>query len=577
MFPHALHLALFTCRRALSFAAAFSLVVNLLTLTTSIYMIQIYDRVLASRSIDTLLYLTLITFCALMTLGLLEMSRSRLLVKVGTFLEESVAPDAFRRSLDNSLRGRRYRSEAVRDLRELRGFLTSPAILALFDLPWAPLFLVAIFMLHPVLGVVAAAAVLLLFALALLNDRLSRPRLRTASEIGVQAMQELEAYNRNAEIIDALGMLPAVAARWLRRNGEALRLQALASNTSGMVLGVSRFCRLAVQVLMLGTGALLVMRQELTGGAMVAGSIILGRALGPIDQAIAGWKQLIGARAAYRRLNDCLSEPPLRPAGTRLPAPNGELKVEQAGFASPATGRTIVSDISFDVAAGETLAIVGPSAAGKTTLVRLIVGACPPSSGNIRLDGADIFPWNRDDLGRHIGYLPQEVALFSGTVAENIARLQDADSTEIIEAARRANVHEMILRLPNGYDTQIGDGAVRLSGGQRQRIALARALYGRPSLVVLDEPNANLDTEGDTALVRALTELKMQNTTVVFITHRPGLIAYADKLLLLREGMAEMFGPRQEILERLKLHLGPSALHQLAQNDGPLTTRRRNR
>ncbi len=570
--------ALRQCRRALAFTVLFSFISNLLLLTTSLYTIQLYDRVLATRSTDTLIYLTLIAVAAVLVMSLVEIARSHLLIRVSTFLDEALAPVAFERSIENSLRGRSYRGEVLRDVSEIRMFLTGAGILALADLPWAPLFLVIIFFLNPVLGIVAAAAMAVLFVLAFINDRLSSRHLKRSNLMGFRVMQELETHNRNAEIIDALGMLPAVAQRWLRQNREALQLQVQASKSAGTIVGLSKFCRFAVQILILAVGGWLVIQQELTGGAMMAASIMLSRALSPIDYVISVWRQFVGARAAHRRLDECLSEAPLRPKGLQLPPPKGVLKLEQVAFASTLNERRILTDISFELAAGETLAIVGPSAAGKSTLARLIVGIAPPSSGNVRMDGADIFPWNRDEVGPHIGYLPQEVPLFNATIAENIARLRELDSTAVVEAAQKANVHDMILRLPRGYDTPIGDGGLRLSGGQRQRVGLARALYGNPALVVLDEPNANLDTEGDAALVKALDELKAQNTTVVFITHRPGLIACADKLLLLRGGTAELFGPRQEIMERLRLYsFAPSAAPQLTGNDNLVVRRRRNR
>jgi PrtD family type I secretion system ABC transporter len=417
---------------------------------------------------------------------------------------------------------------------------------------------------------------LLLFSLAVANDRLSRPHLVRASEVGVSAMQDLETCNRNAEIIDALGMLPAVAQRWLKKNSEALQLNAKASTTSATILAFSKFCRLAVQILVLAVGAWLVMQDSLTGGGMVAASIIMVRALTPVDMAIGTWKQLVSARMAYRRIDQTFNRPQRRPASMRLPPPIGVLSVEQASFAISGR-RTILDEISFELPAGETLAILGPSAAGKTTLGRILIGILPPSSGHIRLDGADVFPWGRDELGRHVGYLPQEVSLFAGTVAENIARLRDFDPDEVIQAAQRANVHDMILRLPKGYDTDIGERGLGLSGGQRQRVALARALFGGPSLVVLDEPNANLDSEGDAGLVRSLAELRSTNTTVVFITHRPGLIAYADKLLLLRDGVAEVFGPRQDVLARLKPHsISPDPVRRVSAGD-PIALRRQSR
>jgi PrtD family type I secretion system ABC transporter len=554
-----LRAALAHCRRAFTFAALFSFIINLLLLVMSVYMMQLYDRVLTTNSTDTLLYLTLIALAALLTLALVDAARARLLVTVSTYLDEAIAPAALERSLSNSLRRRTYRSEALRDLTEVRNFLTGPGILALLDLPWAPLFLVIIFLLHPMLGVVAGFAAVLLFALAFLNDWTVGRRLRSANDINVQAFRDLEIYNANAEIVDALGMMSAVANRWLNLYGEGLQLQGRASNTAATVMASSKFCRLAVQILIMAAGAWLVLEQQLTGGAMIAASILLARALAPVDLVIAVSKQFVGARAAYCRLDECLNEPALRPGGLPLPTPCGALKLEDVGF-DAANGRTILSGISFEVMAGETLAIVGPSGAGKSTLARLIIGISPPTIGHVRLDGADVFSWDREQLGRHVGYLPQEVPLFNATVAENIARLRPGDDpADVIEAARRANAHEMILRLPNGYDTPLGDGGVRLSGGQRQRIGLARAIYREPSLVLLDEPNANLDSEGDAALVRALLELKAQSTTIVFITHRPGLIAYADTLLLLRGGEPEMFGPRQYIMEQLKLRAVPPA------------------
>jgi PrtD family type I secretion system ABC transporter len=553
------------CRRAFGFAALFSFVSNLLLLTISLYMLQLYDRVLTTRSTDTLIFLTLLALFALLTLGLIEIARSRLLVNVSAFLEMNLAPVVFERSISNSLQGHSYRTEALRDLTELRNFLTGSGVLALFDLPWGPLFLVMIFFLSPILGAVSAASMLLLLAFAFVNDRASRHRLKRANEIGVALMQEVDAYNRHAEIIDALGMVPALKTRWLAQDHLALTEQKTASDRAGTILGFSKFCRLAVQILILAAGALLVLRQELSGGAMIAASIMLARALAPVDFAIAVWRQLIGARAAFVRLDECLKAPPRRPASFRLPTPRGDITLENVTYVSDVTGRNILSGISCELAAGESLAIVGPSAAGKTTLARLMVGVLAPSGGHVRLDGADIFSWSRDDLGRHIGYLPQEISLFSGTIAENIARLGEVRPEEVVDAAQKANVHDMILRLPRGYDTEIGDAGWRLSGGQRQRIGLARALYGNPSFVLLDEPNANLDSEGDMALVRALAELKAQNATVIFITHRPGLIKYADKLILLRNGISELYGPREEIIDRLRLHgIGTGAIQDIS-------------
>jgi PrtD family type I secretion system ABC transporter len=515
-------------------------------------MLQVFDRVLTTGSTDTLIHLTLIALAALLALGFLDSARGRVLNRISSFLEELLVPLAFERSLMNAMRGRPYRSEAVRDVREMRGFLQGPGILAVFDLPWSPIFLAAIFVLHPVLGFVSAGSTLLLLGLALLNDVRSRRYLKSASEAGMRALWELDLFNRSAEVIDALGMMNSIKRRWLLDNRETLQLQMVANDRAATIAGLAKFCRYAVQVLILGAGAWLVTTHALTAGAMIAGSILLSRALAPIDQVLGTWRQIVAAYGAYKRLHASFAEPPIRPEGMPLPAPRGDLTIEDVHYKAPASGASILDDVSFGARPGEILVIVGPSAAGKSTLARLLVGTQAPSSGYVRLDGADVFAWDRERLAKHIGYLPQDVALFSGTVAENIARLGDVDPTAVVEAAQRAGVHDMILRLPRGYDTEIGEAGLRLSGGQRQRIALARAIFGNPSLVVLDEPNSNLDADGEAALVRALSELRANSVTIIVITHRPALVNYADRLLVLRNGCVAMHGPREDVLARFR-------------------------
>ena len=543
------------CRVSFLCVGVFSFAINALLLTGSLYMLQVYDRVLTSRSLETLVYLNGIALLALLVLGLLDIVRSRILVNVSVWLEQKLAPHAFEQALANSLRGRSYRSDALRDVRELRTFFIGPGLLVLFDLPSVPLFLLAITLLHPVLGLVATIATLILLLFAVLNDQLARRPLKGAIEAGRSSMRHVEAGSRNAEVVDALGMLSGLMRRWNEANVESLRLQAIAANRAGVVVGLSKFCRLAVQSVMLGVGAWLVLKQELTGGAMVAGSIILSRALAPVEQGINTWKGMLSARSAYQRLKAAFAEEALRPPTMPLPAPCGALRVEHVHLAK---GRPILHSVSFALAAGESLAVIGPSGAGKTTLARLLIGITPPTSGHVRLDDADLFQWNRTDISQHIGYLPQDVELFSGTVAENIARLDDGDPAVIVKAAKLADVHDMILRLPQGYDTEIGEAGAHLSGGQRQRLALARALYGNPRLVVLDEPNANLDYEGEMALIQALNTLKVAGATSILITHRPALIAHVDKILVLRDGRVEVFGPRQEVLEHLRRRAVPA-------------------
>jgi len=379
----------------------------------------------------------------------------------------------------------------------------------------------------------------------------TRKPLAEANNRWVRAMGKTEAAVRNAEVIEAMGILPGIVRRWFVDNQEALTLQEKAHDRAGILLAGSKFLRLSVQIAMLGTGAYLVVQQAITGGVMIAGSIILSRALQPVEQAIGTWKTLISARAAYDRLKSFFAAAPVRETDIALPPPAGHLSVERVVFVPPGGNKPALKGITFSLSPGEILGVVGPSAAGKSTLARLVVGAWKPYSGVVRLDGADVYAWERVDFGRHVGYLPQDVELFEGTIAENIARLEDADSEAVVAAAKRAGVHELILQLPNGYSTAIGERGTTLSGGQRQRIALARALFGDPRLIVLDEPNASLDSDGEQALLEAMVGAREHGAVVMFISHRPNLVSCADKMLLLRDGVAELFGPRDQVLPRL--------------------------
>jgi ATP-binding cassette, subfamily C, type I secretion system permease/ATPase len=552
--PNLLRQALAACLPAFAWVGLFSLCVNLLMLTVPLYMMQVFDRVLTSRSIDTLLLLTVVGIGALVTLALLDLARTRILIALGSWLDRRLGPEAFARAITAALRGRAYRTEALRDLEQLRAFVGGPAVLALLDAPWVPVYVAVSALLHPVIGMAALGGCVLLFALALLNEACTRVPLQDASNLSLRSMQQAESITRNAEIIDAMGMLPGLAGRWLAGSGEGLRRQTVAGNRAAAVLALSKFARLAIQVAALGVGAWLAVQQELTAGAMVAGSIILSRALAPVEQAIGIARQFSAARTALRRLRPYFAEAPLRPPAMALPAPCGHLSVERLMYAPPGSDRPVLKGISFALPASEALAVIGPSAAGKSTLARLLVGTLAPSVGHVRLDGAEVFAWERSDFGRHVGYLPQDVELFAGSVRDNIARMQaDAAPEDVVAAARMADVHDMILRLPRGYDTDIGEAGALLSGGQRQRIGLARALYGNPRLVVLDEPNANLDGAGESALVRALEALRGNGATVVLITHRPSFLAAVDKVLLLRDGTIELFGPRDKVLEQMRM------------------------
>jgi PrtD family type I secretion system ABC transporter len=537
------------CRRSFVHVGMFSMFINILVLTVPLYMLQIFDRVLASESRETLLYLSLIAMVAIFTLGLLELVRSRILVRIGSWIEQHLAPEAFERSIAATLHGKPYRTEALRDLGQLRSFLAGSGIFALFDAPWVPIFLFAVFLLHPVIGVIATAGALLLFLFAVLNELVIRTPWRVANQAAIRAMQRAEATARNAEAIDAMGMMPAVVARWLATNREVLQHQAAASDRAGAFVALSKFWRLAVQITVLGAGAFLAVQQELTAGGMIAGSILTSRALAPVDHSIGTWKQVVAARAAYVRLRSMFRGIAPRVRSTPLPPPQGHVAVERLAFAYPGSGASALQGITLEILPGEALAVVGPSAAGKSTLARLLVGVWPPTSGVVRLDGADVSLWDRADFGRYVGYLPQDVELFAGTVRDNIARMGNLPPDAVVHAARMAGVHDMILRLPLGYETEIGEDGTVLSGGQRQRIALARALLGRPRLLVLDEPNSNLDSEGEQALSDAIRAVKDDGGAVVIIAHRPSLLEHVDKILVLRDGQIHAYGASREIMK----------------------------
>ena len=535
-----------------AFAGLFSLAINLLLLVPPLYMLQVFDRVLASRSGETLVVLTLAAAAALVMMACLEVLRARLLAAAGAALDRGLGPRVIEGLLTQTARrsGADYLN-GLRDVAALRAFLGGSGLVAMFDAPWLPLFLAVIFVFHPLLGAIAFAGAILMALFAYLNERLTRAPLERAQAEARRAGRFIDSSVRNAEVVSALGMLPAVTGRWARLNDAALREQLRAGSAGGRLSGSTRFVRQAVQVAMLAGGAFLVIRHDASAGVMVAATVLLGRALAPVETLIGSWRSLVEARGAWRRLAELIERSAPAAPGTELPAPAGMLRVEQATFAFRSGERPIVRGISFSLAPGEALGIVGPSASGKSTLARLVVGVWRPVSGAVRLDGADLAAWPRERLGPHIGYLPQDVELLGGTVAENIARLDVPDSAQVVRAAQRAHVHELILRLPAGYDTDIGDCGQALSPGQRQRIALARALYGTPRLVVLDEPNANLDHEGEQALVRTLQGLKESGVTVLIVAHRPSLLRGVDKMLVLRDGVAEAFGPRAEIMARV--------------------------
>jgi PrtD family type I secretion system ABC transporter len=529
-------------------AACASLVLNVMLLMPAIYMMQVFDRVFASRSLETLAMLSLIVALALLLAYAMDVVRGRALAWAGGSLERRLAPAALRAALDRAAQPGRIRdADSLRDIGSLRNFLSGRAVSALFDAPWVPLYLLVITAMHPLLGASALAGVLALFALALATDMLTRRMSETAQGQSRTIQRRTQSLLRHADAIAGMGMTAAALASWRDEQDLLLGNRGRLGERSAELSAAARVVRQALQTGLLGVGAWLVIGEHASPGIMVAATILFGRALQPVEQLIAGWKSLIDARAAWGRLQQ-----PGTAAGSderlELPAPQGRVELQQVVFGGSAQRAPLIKGVSFALEPGESLGVVGPSACGKTTLLRLLLGIWKPHSGSVRLDGADIAHWDRDRLGPYIGYLPQDVELFAGSVAQNIARLGEVDDGRVVAAAKLAHAHEMILRLPSGYDTPIGDSGAMLSGGQRQRIALARALYGEPRLVVLDEPNANLDAEGDAALAAALRELKQRAVTVIVVSHRPALMSQLDKIAVLRDGVLEAFGPVASVL-----------------------------
>lgn len=539
-------------RRHFFVVGAFSFVINLLMLTPAIYMLQIYGRVISSRNETTLLVLTVIMVGTYLLMSSLEFIRSRVLVRVGNLMESKLDSRVFGATFFSALLGRRDNRQPLNDLSTLRQFLTSSAPFAFFDAPWSPIYIGVIFLLHPMIGWFAIGAALILFILAIINELLTRKPLQAANLGANQAMDYVGTSATNAEVIEALGMLPNIRERWQKKHRRHLFLQSVASDRAGSIASATRFIRVTVQSLILGLGAFLVIRNELTSGSMVAGSILLGRALAPIEQLIGGWRQFVGARSAHQRLNELLQKIPKPQQKLSLPAPKGHLKLDNATAIPPGGRIPVLKGINLDIPVGCVVGVIGQSGSGKSTLARLLIGVWPPYSGKVRLDGADISAWDKTELGPHLGYLPQDVELFEGSVSENICRFGETDPGKIVAAATRAGVHEMILHMANGYETEIGSGGTILSGGQRQRIALARALYNTPRLIVLDEPNSNLDDVGEAALVAAVMQAKQGGSTIIIITHRPSILNAVDRLLLLREGAVAAYGPREEVLAALR-------------------------
>jgi ATP-binding cassette subfamily C protein/ATP-binding cassette subfamily C protein EexD len=538
--------------RLFGVALAFSAAMSLLALTTSFYMLEVYDRVLTSRSAETLVLLSIIATVAIAVFSALDSLRLRLLVRAGMRVASALAPQVLRAMVTVSARntGSAAARQGLRDVETLRGFLGSPALAGLFDAPFLLVFLIVLLYLH------WAYFVLVLFGGAVLGSIATLDQLLTSRTLGKSINLSIRANNfvddgiRNADVLEGIGMSATFVSRWQGIWVDSLRAALASSDKDSLLNGISKGVRLLIQIALLGIGALLVLDFHASGGIMIAASILGGRALAPIEATVGAWKNIVAVRMARNRITELLTRAPKRDEGMPLPAPMGRIQVERAGYGIAGAPKPIVANINFDLLPGESLGIIGPSASGKSTLVRLLVGAWPCLAGSVRLDGADIFAWPRAELSQYIGYLPQDVELFGGSVRENIARLSQGEPEAVVAAAKLAGAHEMILGLPNGYDTDIGEAGHKLSGGQRQRIGIARALYGDPRFVVLDEPNSNLDTNGEEALVGTLVELKRRNVTVVIVAHRPSILGIIDKMLALKDGAVESYGPRAEVMQR---------------------------
>lgn len=544
--------ALLCYRRLFGVLALFSGVINLLMLVPSIYMMQVFDRVLTSRNETTLLMLTLILLGLYLLSSMLEWVRGQVMIKMSAGIDAQLGERVFGAAFERSLKEHSANpAQVLSDLTTIRQFVTGQGLIALFDAPWLPIYLIVAFLFHPWLGLFTVLGASILVGLAIWNELATRKSLAEANQLSVVSANYVNSTLQNAEVIQAMGMLNVLRRRWFSLQQRIISAQADASDRSARISSMTRFVRITWQSLSLGLGAMLVLENEISAGVMIAVSVLLGRAMAPVEQVIGSWRQMGNAKNSYERLSRLLEEFPKPQQRMALPAPSGALRIDQLVIIPPGAQQPAVNGVTLALAKGEVLAVIGPSASGKSSLARAMVGIWPAARGSVRLDGAEVGQWSREALGPHLGYLPQDIELFDGSIAENIARFGEVDSNKVIEAARLAGIHEMVLHFPKGYDTPLGIGGLGLSGGQKQRIALARALYGQPALLVLDEPNSNLDEAGEAALVRAVGTLKAAGSTVVLVTHRPSILGVVDKLLFLKEGVQQLFGPRDQVLKAL--------------------------
>lgn len=548
-FRKVLQTGLLKAKTNLMLVAFFSFCASLLILSVPIYLFQISDRVLTSRSLDTLVMLTAIVIGLIFAHVLLDMLRRFLLMRVAVDVETRLGGPVLSAAARASHNGSSQEFQALSDLQQIRGFITGPVLLTMMDAPVAPIYLFAVFLVHPHLGFIVTTTILILLVLAYINRRVTAVPFAKANAFSTRANLQADAMARNAQVMNAMGMIPEGILVWGRETSESLKAQIVGQDRNVLVSAFSKFIRLSTQITMLGWGAWLALSNEITGGMIIAASIIGGRALAPVEGIIEGWKSYIGAKAAYARIQKLLQTSPLNVHRLRLPNPTGRLSVERLLYVPPPNKRVILNGISFQLAPGETLAVVGASGSGKSTLGKMLVGSLSPTAGNVRLDMMDVRNWDSRQLGENIGYLPQDVQLFPGTIKENIARMdRSANDEDVFRAAQMADIHEMVSQFAQGYETAVAMDGAPLSGGQRQRIGLARAFYNKPRLLVLDEPNSNLDTIGEMALAKALELAKKEGMTVIAITQRPALLRCVDKIMMLRDGSVAAFGTREEVM-----------------------------
>lgn len=545
---------LFFIKNYLLPTAFFSLIINLFLLAPSLFMFQLFDRVIGTRSKEALWLLSLLLLAALMVMGIIEVVRSRILVNANNAMDLMLAPYLLKKMVEGatSPEGNPY-TYALKDLQTVRTFLTGQGIIQLFDAPWLPIYMIILYLMHPLMLYVLVFGSILMVALSIASEVLTKTPLAEANSASRLATRFVDSAMLNAEVVNAMGMQASLTKRWASLNDRVIVMQTRASKWSGRISGMTKFTRQVIQSMGMAIGTYIILIDStFSVGFLMAGGIVFGKALGPLEYLISGWRTLLDTRSAYTRLDAFVKGVSQdQPYQLELPPPTGQIALEHVTFGIRATGKVLIRDVSFSLAAGDSLGIVGPSASGKSTMARLMVGAWKPQQGVIRIDGADLESWPSERLGQHIGYLPQDIELFAGSVADNIARLGDPDSVMVIEAAKIAGLHEMILQMPNGYDTQIGEGGAVLSGGQRQRIGFARALYGNPKILILDEPNASLDTAGELALVNALAHLKQAGTTTILITHNPHFINNVTKLLVMQNGTLAAFGPKEWVMAQL--------------------------